>query len=55
LTYYQVLALFRLAVILEGRHAREVATGVPATETSMATIVPDLFYGAAEFARGDRK
>lgn len=54
LTYYEVLALFKLAVILEGRHAREVAAGVAATKTSMATIVPDLLRGAAEFARGER-
>jgi aminoglycoside phosphotransferase (APT) family kinase protein len=54
LPYYEVLALFKLAVILEGRHASEVAAGVPATETSMAMIVPDLLCGAAEFARGER-
>jgi aminoglycoside phosphotransferase (APT) family kinase protein len=54
LTYYEVLALFKLAVILEGRHAREVAAGVPAAETSMATMVPDLLQGAVEFARGER-
>jgi aminoglycoside phosphotransferase (APT) family kinase protein len=54
LPYYEVLALFKLAVILEGRHARESARGVPAEDTSMATIVPDLLGGAAEFARGER-
>jgi aminoglycoside phosphotransferase (APT) family kinase protein len=54
LTYYEVLALFKLAVILEGRHAHEVSTGVPESETSMATLVPDLLRGAAEFARGQR-
>jgi aminoglycoside phosphotransferase (APT) family kinase protein len=54
LAYYEALALFKLAVILEGRHAQECASGVPATETSMATIVPDLLQGAAEFARGER-
>ena len=54
LAYYEVLALFKLAVILEGRHAQESAQGVPADETSMATIVPDLLRGAAEFARGER-
>ena len=52
--YYEVSALFKLAVILEGSHARESARGVPAADTSMATIVPDLLTGAAEFARGER-
>jgi aminoglycoside phosphotransferase (APT) family kinase protein len=55
LPYYEVLALFKLAVILEGRHAQEAASGVPAGETSMAAIVPDLLCGAAEFARGERR
>jgi aminoglycoside phosphotransferase (APT) family kinase protein len=54
LAFYEVLALFKLAVILEGSHAREVAAGVPAADTSMATIVPGLLHGAAEFARGER-
>ena len=54
LPYYEALALFKLAVILEGRHAQECASGVPAAETSMATIVPDLLRAAAEFARGER-
>jgi aminoglycoside phosphotransferase (APT) family kinase protein len=54
LTFYEVLALFKLAVILEGSHAREVARGVAPTDTSMATIVPGLLRGAAEFARGER-
>ncbi len=54
LAYYEVLALFKLAVILEGRHAQESASGVPAGETSMATIVPDLLRAAAEFACGER-
>ncbi|MGZ5396560.1 MAG: phosphotransferase family protein [Mycobacterium sp.] len=54
LAFYEVLALFKLAVILEGRHAQESASGVPAADTSMAAIVPDLLQGAAEFARGER-
>ena len=54
LPYYETLALFKLAVILEGRHAREV-TGVAAERTSMATIVPALFRGAADFATGRRQ
>jgi aminoglycoside phosphotransferase (APT) family kinase protein len=55
LRFYEVLALFKLAVILEGSHAREVARGVGAADTSMSTIVPGLVLGAAEFARGERK
>lgn len=54
LPYYEALALFKLAVILEGRHAHEVSKGVAAEKTSMATIVPGLMRGAAEFARGTR-
>lgn len=54
LPYYETLALFKLAVILEGRHASEVRRGVAAVDTSMAAIVPDLMRGAAEFARGQR-
>jgi aminoglycoside phosphotransferase (APT) family kinase protein len=54
LPFYEVLALFKLAVILEGSHAREVAQGVAAADTSMSTIVPGLVCGAAEFARGER-
>lgn len=40
LPYYEALALSKLAVILEGRHAMEVKMGVAAEHTSMATIVP---------------
>jgi aminoglycoside phosphotransferase (APT) family kinase protein len=54
LAFYEVLALFKLAVILEGRHAREVTQGVPADKTSMSALVPRLLIGAAEFARGVR-
>jgi aminoglycoside phosphotransferase (APT) family kinase protein len=54
LPYYQALALFKLAIILEGRHAREVASGVDASQTSMSSIVPTLMRGAADFARGVR-
>lgn len=54
LVFYEVLALFKLAVILEGTHAREVGNGVPEDKTSMAAIVPRLLCGAAEFARGQR-
>jgi aminoglycoside phosphotransferase (APT) family kinase protein len=55
LPYYEALALFKLAVILEGRHAREVNMGVAADRTSMATIVPALLGGAADFATGRRQ
>ena len=55
LPYYEALALFKLAVILEGRHAREVEMGIAAERTSMATIVPALLGGAADFATGKRK
>jgi aminoglycoside phosphotransferase (APT) family kinase protein len=54
LAFYEVLALFKLAVILEGTYARASAAGVPDQENQMATIVPGLVQGAAEFARGDR-
>jgi aminoglycoside phosphotransferase (APT) family kinase protein len=54
LAFYEVLALFKLAVILEGTHARESAAGVPEAEQSMVEIVPRLVRGAAEFARGER-
>jgi aminoglycoside phosphotransferase (APT) family kinase protein len=54
LAFYEVLALFKLAVILEGSYAREGAAGVPAGERSMVDIVPRLLRGAAEFARGER-
>jgi aminoglycoside phosphotransferase (APT) family kinase protein len=55
LPYYEALALFKLAVILEGRHAREVAMGTATEDTSMAVIVPTLLRGAADFATGVRK
>lgn len=54
LPYYQSLSLFKLAIILEGRHAREIASGVDAARTSMSTIVPNLMRAAAAFARGER-
>jgi aminoglycoside phosphotransferase (APT) family kinase protein len=54
LPYYEVLALFKLAVILEGTFARERAAGVPDERNSMAEIVPRLLIGAAQFGRGER-
>ncbi|MET0197229.1 MAG: phosphotransferase family protein [Rhodococcus fascians] len=55
LAYYETLALFKLAVILEGSYARERRAGVSEHENSMAEVVPRLLRGAAEFARGERK
>ena len=54
LAYYQCLALFKLAVILEGTYARKHAAGVPDSANMMAEIVPRLTRGAAAFARGER-
>ncbi|WP_328354818.1 phosphotransferase family protein [Mycobacterium sp. NBC_00419] len=54
LPYYQALALFKLAVILEGSHARQVKAGVDADRTDMGPRVIRLLAGAAEFARGQR-
>jgi aminoglycoside phosphotransferase (APT) family kinase protein len=55
LPYYEALALFKLAVILEGRYARDRAGGVPDEANMMTEAVPELLRGAAEFARGERK
>ena len=55
LAYYEALALFKLAVILEGRYARDRAAGVPESENMMTAIVPKLLRGAAAFARGERR
>ncbi len=55
IAFYEVLALFKLAVILEGRHAREVGAGTDPEKTSMAELVPRLMRGASDFARGERK
>jgi aminoglycoside phosphotransferase (APT) family kinase protein len=54
LAYYEVLALFKLAVILEGTYGRQRAAGVPDSDNTMAAMVPRLLRGAAEFARGER-
>jgi aminoglycoside phosphotransferase (APT) family kinase protein len=54
MAFYQVLALFKLAVILEGTFAREHRAGVPPPENTMVDIVPRLMRGAAEFATGVR-
>jgi aminoglycoside phosphotransferase (APT) family kinase protein len=54
LPYYQCLALFKLAVILEGTYARNAARGVPEPDNLMAGLVPRLTTAAAQFARGER-
>jgi aminoglycoside phosphotransferase (APT) family kinase protein len=55
LRYYETLALFKLAVILEGTFARERLAGVPDEHNSMGELVPRLLRAAAAFARGDRQ
>jgi aminoglycoside phosphotransferase (APT) family kinase protein len=54
LAYYEALALFKLAVILEGGYARQAAAGLPDSQNSMTEMAPRLLRGAAEFARGQR-
>jgi aminoglycoside phosphotransferase (APT) family kinase protein len=54
LAFYECLALFKLAVILEGTFARERAAGVPDRHNSMVDMVPRLTTAAADFARGKR-
>lgn len=54
LAYYEVLALFKLAVILEGSYARQAAAAVPDSANTMTELVPRLLRGAADFARGKR-
>jgi aminoglycoside phosphotransferase (APT) family kinase protein len=54
LQYYEALALFKLAVILEGGYARARAAGTPDADNLMATLVPRLMRAAADFARGTR-
>jgi aminoglycoside phosphotransferase (APT) family kinase protein len=54
LAYYECLALFKLAVILEGTYARKHTAGVPDEDNLMAVLVPRLTRAAAAFARGER-
>jgi aminoglycoside phosphotransferase (APT) family kinase protein len=54
LAYYETLALFKLAVILEGLYARDARAGVPDSANRMTEMAPRLLQGAAEFARGQR-
>lgn len=53
LPYYECLALFKLAVILEGNYARAHAKDVPDAENKMTAMVPRLMTAAARFARGE--
>ncbi|MFI5041254.1 MAG: phosphotransferase family protein [Acidimicrobiales bacterium] len=55
LPYYEALALFKLAVILEGRYARDREAGVRERDSMMVDTVPNLLRGAAEFATGERR
>lgn len=55
LPFYEALALFKLAVILEGTFARQSAAGIPQAENTMGVLVPQLLRGAADFARGKRR
>src|SRR5262249_19621409 len=43
LAYYETLALFKLAVILEGSYARQAAAGVPDSANTMTDMAPRLF------------
>ncbi len=54
LPFYEALALFKLAVILEGTYTRQRAAGVTEEDNIMAPMVPRLITAAAEFARGER-
>jgi aminoglycoside phosphotransferase (APT) family kinase protein len=53
LPYYECLALFKLAVILEGTYARTRQAGIPDEHNEMAVLVPRLLVAAARFARGE--
>jgi aminoglycoside phosphotransferase (APT) family kinase protein len=53
LPYYEALALFKLAIILEGSVARARATGNPAA-TQQAARVDRLILFAEKFATGER-
>lgn len=55
LPYYQALALFKLAVILEGTYSRQHLDGVPDDENMMTKTVPRLLRFANAFGRGERQ
>jgi aminoglycoside phosphotransferase (APT) family kinase protein len=54
ISYYECLALFKLAIILEGTYARQRSTGLSDEQNSMTELVPRLLRTAGEFARGER-
>lgn len=54
LAFYEALALFKLAVILEGSYARKRTAGVADADNTMAELVPRLLRAAADFASGER-
>lgn len=55
LPYYQALALFKLAAILEGTFSRQRAAGVPDDQNMMVETVPRLLRFANAFATGERR
>jgi aminoglycoside phosphotransferase (APT) family kinase protein len=54
LRFYEVLAQFKLAVILEGQRVRAVERGADAAAKEFEEMVDGLIGGALAFARGDR-
>ncbi len=54
LRYYEVLSLFKLAIILEGGVPRMRGAGAPDLAAERAAAVDRLFRVAAEFADGRR-
>ena len=54
LPYYQALALFKLAAILEGTFTRQRQAGVPDDQNMMIETVPRLLRFANAFASGER-
>jgi aminoglycoside phosphotransferase (APT) family kinase protein len=53
LAYYEVLSLFKLAIILEGPYSRRKAAGVPESDNT-APGIDRLMRAATAFARGER-
>jgi aminoglycoside phosphotransferase (APT) family kinase protein len=55
LPYYQALALFKLAAILEGRTDQAHRTGNDAKQEEWAAMVDRLIDYANKFATGERR
>ncbi|HWM20997.1 MAG TPA: phosphotransferase family protein [Ilumatobacteraceae bacterium] len=53
IAYYEVLSLFKLAIILEGPYSRRKAAGIPESENT-APAIDRLMRSAAAFASGAR-